>query len=183
MVLSQTLDVIMLLTSLQQLVFPSPGRFGLLTPCATSLPPPHTNTLPACSPSAVFTFPSTTLRRLIPRKEVRSVKIVWGSRLKTEVLCFEVSLESFFYSSLFLYLCTVSVFTVCVCSRLQIRWNISQQAAFCPLQGDCGDSLSLSAPLASLMMVLIEAVSRIMVGYCFKIPGTEDFIKKTKYPY
>lgn len=38
--------------------------------------------------------------------------------------------------------------------------------------------MSLWAPLASLMMVFIEAVSRLMVGYCFKIPGTEDFIKK-----
>lgn len=55
---------------------------------------------------------------------------------------------------------------------------MSQQAAFCSLLGDSGDSVSLSAPLPSLMVVFMEAVSRIMIGYCFKIPSPEDYIKK-----
>lgn len=164
----------MLLTSLQQLVFPSRGCFGLLTPCATSLPPPHTNTLPACSPSAVFAFPSTTCCIWFPERK-------WGVWRLCEEADLNWSALFWSLSSIFLYPCALSVLTVCVCvcvrSRLQIWWTICQQVAFCSLQGDSGASVSLCAPLASLMMVLIGAVSRIMVGYCFKIPGTEDVIK------
>ena len=181
----RNLEVILLLTSLRQLVFPSLGWFWTFNPC---VPPhclplththtqthylhvshthTHTHTHTRASRSAVFTFPSTPGGVWFPEKEVRSVKTVEGDQqlqLKYFVLKSLLTLSCCFII-FFLYLCTLPVITTCLCefvgvfcahvSRLK-----SMKFLFYSLLSD--SAASLSAPPAALMVVSMEAV----YGWC-----------------
>lgn len=120
---------------------PFVGWFGLSTPechltastykdtLPVSFTAPFTHTHTHCPPTTTtpgcVCFSIGSLRHLIPRKEARSVmrKTNMSERKQTwcEVFCFEAP-------------------AVCTCLCL---CEICQQGAFCPLQGDSGDSTSI----------------------------------------